>query len=315
MQKHNGFKTLTVSATFGRMKKVSYAEFGGPHVLHLIDAEEPHPGPGRIRIAVRAAGVNPVDWRVREGQVLGAHPIELPAGVGLDAAGVVDEVGQGVEGVEIGDHVFGEGTDTYAEFAVLSAWAPMPQHLTFQEAAGYPSVVETALRILREVGVRSGQTLLVSGASGGVGSAVLQIARDRGITVIGTAGAPNQDYLRSLGALATTYGQGWVERVRQLGPVDAALDLAGSGVIRELVELTGNPQKVISIADLGAPQFGVRFSGVAGSMPEALAEAVGLISQGKLHIPVEKSYTLAEAAAAHLDSHAGHARGRRVLVI
>ncbi|WAP60303.1 NADP-dependent oxidoreductase [Streptomyces sp. S465] len=297
------------------MKKVSFAEFGGPDVLRLIDAEEPHAGPGQVRIAVRAAGVNPVDWRIREGQVLGAHPTELPSGVGLDAAGVVDEVGAGVEGVEIGDQVFGEGASTYAEFAVLSAWARMPEGLTFEEAAGYPSVVETALRIIREVGVRSGQTLLVSGASGGVGSAVLQIARDRGITVIGTAGAANQDYLRSLGALATTYGEGWVERVRQLGQVDAALDLAGSGVIRELVELTGDPQKVISIADLDAPESGVRFSGVAGSVPDALAEAVDLISRGKLHIPVEKSYTLAEAAAAHIDSHAGHTRGRRVIVV
>ncbi|MFF8693519.1 NADP-dependent oxidoreductase [Streptomyces sp. NPDC015144] len=297
------------------MKKVSFAEFGGPDVLQLMDAAEPHAGPGRIRIAVRAAGVNPVDWRLREGQVLGAHPIELPAGVGLDAAGVVDEVGEGVEGVEVGDRVFGEGTSTYAEFAVLSAWARMPEGLTFEEAAGYPSVVETALRVIREVGVRSGQTLLVSGASGGVGSAVLQIARDRGITTIGTAGAANQGYLRSLGALATTYGEGWVERVRRLGPVDTALDLAGSGVIRELVELTGDPRKVVSIADPGAPELGVRFSGVAGSVPEALAEAVGLISRGRLHIPVEKSYTLAEAAAAHIDSQAGHTRGRRVLVV
>lgn len=300
---------------FGRMKKVSFAEFGGPDVLQLIDAEEPHAGPGRVRIAVRAAGVNPFDWRVREGQMLAAHPVELPAGVGQDAAGVVDEVGEGVEGVEVGDHVFGEGSSAYAEFAVLSAWARMPEGLTFEDAAGYPSVVETALRIIRQVGVEPGQTLLVSGASGGVGSAVLQIARDRGITVIGTAGAANQDYLRSLGALATTYGEGWVERVRRLGPVDGALDLAGSGVIRELVELTGDPQKVISIADLAAPELGVRFSGVAGSMPEALAEAVGLISRGRLHIPVEKSYTLAEAAAAHIDSQAGHTRGRRVMVV
>jgi NADPH:quinone reductase-like Zn-dependent oxidoreductase len=175
-------------------------------------------------------------------------------------------------------------------------------------------VVETALRIIREVGVRPGETLLVSGAAGGVGSAVLQIARDRGIAVIGTAGAANQDYLRGLGALATTYGEGWVERVRRLGRVDAALDLAGSGVIRELVELTGDPWRVVSIADLDAPALGVRFSGVAGSVPDALAEAAALITRGRLHIPVEKSYPLAEAAAAHADSQSGHTRGRRVVL-
>ncbi|KOT48044.1 MULTISPECIES: NADP-dependent oxidoreductase [Streptomyces] len=297
------------------MKRVSFAEFGGPDVLRLEDAEEPHAGPGQIRIAVRVAGVNPIDWRIREGQFQKTRPIALPAGVGQDAAGMVDEVGEDVEGVEAGDAVFGRGSDTYAEFAVLSAWARMPENLTFEEAAGYPSVVETALRIIRQVGVQSGQTLLVSGASGGVGSAVLQIARDRGIKVIGTAGAANQDYLRCLGALATTYGEGWVERVRELGRVDAALDLAGSGVIRELIELTGDPQKVVSIADLGAPQLGVRFSGVTGNVPQALAEAVDLISRGKLHIPVEKSYPLAEAAAAHIDSRAGHSRGRRVIVV
>ncbi|MER0479031.1 NADP-dependent oxidoreductase [Streptomyces sp. Edi2] len=297
------------------MKRVSFAEFGGPDVLHLEDAEEPHAGPGQIRVAVRAAGVNPVDWRIREGQFQKVRPVELPAGVGQDAAGVVDQVGEHVEGVEVGDRVFGRGSSTYAEFAVLSAWAHMPEGLTFEEAAGYPSVVETALRIIRQAGVEPGQTLLVSGASGGVGSAVLQIARERGITVIGTAGPANQDYLRGLGALATTYGEGWVERVRRLGQIDAALDLAGSGVIRELVELTGDPQQVISIADLGAPDLGARFSGVTGNVPEALAAAAGLIARGKLHIPVEKSYPLTGAAAAHIDSKARHTRGRRVIAL
>ncbi|WPW27454.1 NADP-dependent oxidoreductase [Streptomyces atratus] len=297
------------------MKRVSFAEFGGPDVLHLEDAEEPHAGPGQIRVAVRAAGVNPVDWRIREGQFQKVRPVELPAGVGQDASGVVDEVGEHVEGVEVGDRVFGRGSSTYAEFAVLAAWARMPESLTFEEAAGYPSVVETALRIIGQAGVQSGQTLLVSGASGGVGSAVLQITHERGITVIGTAGAANQEYLRSLGALATTYGEGWVERVRRLGQVDAALDLAGAGVIRELVELTGDPRRVVSIADLGAPELGAQYSGVTGNVPQALAEAVRLITRGKLHIPVEKSYPLAEAPAAHIDSRAGHTRGRRVIVV
>ncbi|CAL9438371.1 NADP-dependent oxidoreductase [Streptomyces werraensis] len=297
------------------MKKVSYAEFGGPDVLRLIDADKPHAGPGEIRIAVRAAGVNPVDWRIREGQMRPALPASLPAGVGLDAAGVVDEVGEGVTDVAAGDRVFGEGTDTYAEFAVLHAWARMPEGLSFEEAAGYPSVMETALRVLRECGIRPGQTLLVSGASGGVGSAVLQIARDRGITVVGTAGAANLAYLRSLGAHATTYAEGWPERVRAFTSVDAALDLAGAGVVRELVELTGDPARVVSIADRTAPELGVRFSNVAGSVPDALKETVRLLEQGRLHIPVEKAYSLAEAAAAHTDSRAGHTRGRRVIVI
>ncbi|GAB3128323.1 hypothetical protein GCM10027160_53740 [Streptomyces calidiresistens] len=228
---------------------------------------------------------------------------------------MVDEVGEGVEGVAVGDHVFGAGENTYAEFAVLSAWARMPRGLTFEEAAGYPSVTETARRVIREVGVRAGQTLLVSGASGGVGSAVVQLARERGITVIGTAGAASRDHVRGMGALATTYGEGWVERVRRLGRVDAALDLAGSGVLRELIALTGDRGKVLSIADPEAAELGVRFSGVAGSMPDALAEAVDLISRGRLRIPIEKSYPLAEAAAAHVDSRAGHTRGRRVLIV
>ncbi|QIS02164.1 zinc-binding dehydrogenase [Nocardia brasiliensis] len=297
------------------MKAVRFAEYGGPEVLDLTEIAEPHPGPGQVRIAVRAAGVNPHDWRTRAGQFRRIRPIDLPSGVGQDAAGVVDEVGDGVTDVEIGTQVLGRGTNTYAEFAVLSSWARIPDGVGFAEAAGYPSVVETALRTLRMVDVRAGQTLLVSGAAGGVGSAVLQIARERGITVIGTAGAANLDYVRGLGALATTYGDGWVERVRRLGRVDAALDLNGTGVLRGLLDLTGSPDKVVTIADLEAPMLGIRFAGVGGSMPDALAVAVDLIARKKLYIPVAQSYSLADAAAAHADSQSGHTRGRRVLLV
>ncbi|MET9265643.1 NADP-dependent oxidoreductase [Amycolatopsis sp. NPDC004079] len=297
------------------MKAVRFAAYGGPDVLDLAEVPEPHAGPGQIRVAVRAAGVNPHDWRTREGQFRRIRPIDLPSGVGQDASGVVDEVGEGVTDIAVGDLVLGRGSNTYAEFAVLSSWARLPSGLTFAEAAGYPSVVETALRVLRLVGVQTGQTLLVSGAAGGVGSAVLQIARDRGIKVIGTASAANQDYVRSLGAIATTYGEGWVDRVRRLGQIDAALDLNGTGVIRGLLDLTGDPSRVITIADLEAPMLGIRFAGVGGNMMDALAETVDLISQGKLHIPVERSYPLAEASAAHADSQAGHTRGRRVLLV
>lgn len=297
------------------MKRISFAEFGGPEVLQLVEAEEPHAGPGRIRIAVRAAGVNPVDWRIREGQVLGAHPVELPAGVGLDAAGVVDEVGEGVEGVEVGDRVFGEGTDTYAEFAVLSAWARMPEGLAFEEAAGYPSVVETALRIIREVGVRPGQTLLVSGASGGVGSAVLQIARARGITVIGTAGAANQDYLRGLGALATTYDEGWVERVRHLGRVDAALDLAGFGRAPRTRRADRGPAQ-------GHLDRRPRCAAAGRPVLRRGRERTGRARRGRRpHLPGQAPHPGREVVPAHRGSGGAHrqpryhTRGRRVLIV
>lgn len=296
------------------MKKIIYTRFGGPEVLQLVDAQIRRPGPGQVRIAVRATAVNAFDWRVREGQQLGAHPVQLPAGLGLDAAGVVEEVGAGITDVEVGDAVFGEGIDTYAESALMTAWHPMSTGLPFEEAAGYPSVVETALRVLDEVDIRAGETLLVSGAAGGVGSAVVQIARTRGVTVIGTAGPANQAYLHDLGALATTYDHGWVDRVRELGDVNAALDLAGAGTIPQLVELTGNSDRVLSTADLDAPVHGVRFSGTAGSVPAALAEAARLVAEGSLRIPVQRTYALAEAALAHIDSKAGHTRGRRVIV-
>lgn len=299
------------------MKAIQFATYGGPEVLRLVDVEEPHAGPGEVRIAVRAAGVNGFDGKVRAGYLAEQMPLTFPAGTGLDAAGVVDEVGEEVVDVEVGDAVFGSGRSTYAEFAVLTSWAAKPEGMSFEEAAGYPVPVETAIRILDQVGVTAGQTLLVSGAAGGVGSAVVQIARARGITVVGTASARNQDYLRSLGAVPTTYGDGLVDRVRGVAQdgVDAALDIAGSGVIGELIELTGEPSKVVSIADFSAPEQGAQVSTEPKDPAGAFAAAARLFDDGALRTPVARTFPLPDAAEAQAASAAGHVAGRFVLTI
>ena len=299
------------------MKAVQFAEYGGPDVLQIVQVDEPHAGEGQVRISVRAAGVNALDWKIREGYMQEMMSLQLPAGTGIDASGVVDEVGEGVTGVAVGDEVFGTGSDTFAEYAVLSSWTTKPEGLSFEEAAGYPVPVETAIRILDQVGIQSGETLLVSGASGGVGSSVVQIARQRGITVIGTASESHQDYLRELGAVATTYDDGLVDRVRSLAPdgIDAALDIAGSGVIPELIELTGEPSKVLSIADFSAPEHGAQVSTTSTNPADAFAETAKLFTEGSFHLPVEKAFPLEETAEAQSASAEGHVAGRFVVKV
>jgi len=302
------------------VKAVQFSEYGGPEVLHVVDMGEPHASPNQVRIAVRAAGVNLSDlMKIRTGRWKD-KPIPLPSGVGVEGAGIVDEVGEGVTDVSIGDAIFGCGFNMLAQHAVLRSgvWSRKPDDQSFEEAGGFSVVVETATRILAQVGVKPGETLLVSGASGGIGSAVIQFARYRGITVIGTASAPKHDYLRGLGAIPTTYGPGLVERVRKLATtgVNAALDLAGSGVIPELIELVGDPSRVLSIADFTAPQHGAQVSFEAQKNPErALAEAARLYSEGAFRVPVEKTFPLAQAAEAYKLIAAGHVTGKLVITI
>jgi NADPH:quinone reductase-like Zn-dependent oxidoreductase len=256
------------------MKAVSYSQFGGPEVLKIVDLPDPHAGPGQIRVAVHAAGINATDWKQRKGLMGG----ELPQTTGRDVSGVVDEVGEGVTDVTVGDRVFGLSDDGAgaAELALLSNYAPIPLSLGFAEAAGLPVAVETATRSLDALGVRAGNTLLVNGAAGGIGSAAVQLAVARGAHVIGTASPANHDYLRSLGAEPVAYGEGLVERVRALAPdgVDVALDIVGSGILPELIELAGGPEHVVTIADFsGAQEHGVAFSsGSDGRAVHALAE-------------------------------------------
>ena len=299
------------------MRAVQFKEYGTSDVLEVVQIEAPHAGPGEVRVAVRAAGVNAMDWKIRSGQLQEMMPVPLPSGSGFDACGVVDEVGEGVAGVSIGDVVFGTGSGTYAERAVLTDWAAKPDEVSFAEAAGYPIAVATAQRILDLVGVEAGTTVLISGAAGGVGSAAVQFARALNATVIGTASLANHEYLRSLGATPTTYGEGLVERVRALAPegVDAALDIAGSGVIAELVEIVGDPSQVVSIADFTAGDHGAQVSGGGGDRRAALTEAARLVKAGQLSIPVAETVGLDDAAAAQDSSQAGHVQGRRVIVI
>jgi NADPH:quinone reductase-like Zn-dependent oxidoreductase len=297
------------------VKALQYAEYGAPEVLRVVEVEEPHAGPGQVRVAVRAVGVNPVDWKFRQGLI----KVPLPATTGLDVSGVVDEVGEGVTGVSPGDAVFGSAVSgAAAQYAVVEHFAAKPSAMPFEEAAGLPVPVETAVRVLELLGLAAGQTLLVNGASGGVGAAAVQLALARRATVIGTSSPANQEFVRSLGATPTTYGDGLPARVRALAPhgVDVAFDTAGRGALPDLVELTGDPERVVTIADPEAQTYGVRFTGGGeGRAWHALAEAAQLYERGAFHLPVDGTYPLAEGAQAHRRSESGHVRGKLVLIV
>lgn len=299
------------------MRAAQFSRFGGPDVLEIVDLPEPHARPGEVRIAVRAAGVNASDWKKRQGLM---DP-ELPQTLGYEAAGVVDEVGSTVTGIAVGDAVFGFDPrgGAQAEYAVLSTWARVPASLDFVGAAALPSVVETAARALDQLGVTRGSTVLINGASGSIGRAAVQFAVHRGARVIGTGRPSTHDQLRRLGASPVVYGDGLAERVRAFSPsgVDVALDVAGSGVLPELIELAGGAQNVITIADFaGAQQYGVRFSrGEDGRAEYALELAAELVDEGAFQIPVGETFALADVAEAHRVGESGVVRGKLVLLV
>jgi NADPH:quinone reductase-like Zn-dependent oxidoreductase len=301
------------------MRAVQFDEYGGPEVLQVVDdAEEPHAGPGQIRVVVRAAGVNPIDWKVRSGAMAGMSETAFPAIPGSDVAGEVDEVGDGVADVAVGGQVFGAAVGgATAEYAVLEHYAVKPPGMSWEEAGGLTVAVETGVRTLDALGVEAGQTLLVNGAAGGVGLAAVQLALARGARVIGTASEGNHEFLRGLGVEPTTYGEGMVARVRELAPdgVDRALDTAGSGVLPDLIALTGTPDHVITIADFNAGEHGVRVStGGDERAWGALAEAARLFEAGRFSLPVARAFGFSEAGEAHRLSQEGHVRGKLVLV-
>lgn len=305
-------------------KAIAFTEYGPAEVLHPIDIDRPEPGPGQVRIAVRTAGVNSFDCKIRSGALREAVPARFPYIPGLEAAGVVDALGEDVTALLTGDEVLGPTlTGAYAETALADANSLVirPGSLPWEQAAALPIAARTAYRVLESVDLQAGHTVLVHGAAGGVGTLTVQFARSRGLRVIGTASAANHDYLRTLGAVPVEYGEGLGDRVRAAAPdgVHAALDLAGKGdVIPLSIQLTGRTDQVVSIADHRATEYGARFSsggdGVDHTRP-ALTAALALQTGGTLQLPVHRSYPLLKAADAQRESETGHVTGKIVLTV
>lgn len=299
------------------MRALQYAEYGAPEVLRVADVPEPHAGPGQVRIAVRAASVNPLDWKQVAGMMAGGQPLQEPGVPGVDAAGVIDEVGGGVTDVAVGDDVFGQGRRTQAEYAVLTSWVPKPAPLDWSVAAAAGVAGETAERTLRLLGVTAGTTLFVDGGAGGVGAVAVQMAVARGAAVIASAGPDNQDYLREIGAVPVTYGEGMTARVRAAATdrIDAVLDVAGKTAIEDLVSLAPQPAQVVSIANFAAGEAGARVTGGGADSrtTEALTEVADLLSSSQVVIKVQ-TFPLDRAVEAYQISRAGHVRGKLVLL-
>ena len=299
------------------MRALQYRAYGDPEVLEWGEAPDPHPGPGQIRVTVRAASVNPIDWKAFSGLMSGGEPMAGTGYLGYDAAGVVDEVGEGVTGVSVGDEVFGRGHNTQAEYAVLDSWAAKPPSIDWAVAAAAGVAGETAERGLRLLEVKAGDTLFVDGGAGGVGAVTVQMALTRGARVIASASEANHDYLREIGATPVLYGQGLAERVRAAagGPVDAVFDVAGKTPVEDLISLASEPSQVLSVANFAAGRAGARVTGGgADSQPmQALAQVADLLAQNKLVIKVQ-TFPFDRAAEAYRISLSGHVRGKLVLV-
>lgn len=299
------------------MRAMVYTEYGDPEVLSAAEVEEPHAGPGQVRVQVRAAGVNPVDVKVVAGAMSGGKSLDGPAVPGFDVAGVVDEVGDGVEDVSIGDAVFGQSVrGSVADYAVLKEWAGKPAELGWEVAGGLNIVAETAVRILELLPLEPGNTILVDGAAGGVGLVLTQIAIARGMTVLGTASTGNHELLHTLGAVPLTYGEGIAERARELSPegVQFAVDTAGKGSVPDLIALTGDPTQVVSIADFSAGDLGALVSSAPTHRAESLQHVADLFTQGKLSLPIAATFAMDKVADAYRMSKAGHAPGKIILV-
>lgn len=300
--------------------------FGGPEILSVIDRPSPEPGAGQVRVEVRAAGMNPIDWKLFSG-TMGADASTLPRPVGLEAAGVVTAVGDGVTAVAVGDEVaVHPATGAYAAEIVVDvdSVVPKPAGVSWEAAAGLLLTGGTAVHALDTVHVAAGDTVLIHGAAGGVGLLAVQLAVSRGATVIGTAGPARHGQLRALGAHPIAYGDGLYDRIVEAAPdgVDAALDLVGTDeAVDVTLQVLPDTSRFVSIAAFGRGDTGVRLiGGGPGADPgtelrrAARGPLLAAVAEGSLSVRIAASYPLDRAGDAMRELMTGHTNGKIVLV-
>ncbi len=299
---------------------IAFSAYGGPQVLEPVELAEEQPGPGQLRVRVKAAGVQPFDAMFRSGAAHQWMPARFPQRLGNEFAGVVDALGEGVTGFSIGDEVLGWALfASYAEHVTIDTAqiVPKPGGMPWAEAGVLAASGQTAHTAMTELGVGPDDTVLIHAAAGGVGTFAAQIAVASGATVIGTASAGNHGYLRTLGAIPVAYGDGLAERVRQLAPdgVTAALDAAGTPeALHTSLELLQDRSRVGAVAfNQAADALGVRRISTDRSATR-LTELTRLYGEGRLLIR-QRSYPLTEAAQAHREIETGHVKGKLVLIV
>jgi NADPH:quinone reductase-like Zn-dependent oxidoreductase len=291
--------------------------YGPPEVLKWAGVGLPEPGEGQIRIKVKAAGISPTDLELRAGH-LKDIPLPPDAVLGFEAAGTVDAAGPGVTGTSAGDPVtallFGLGG--YAEYALASIWARKPAAVSWVDAAALPSSAEAAAGALRQLNLTRGETLLLFGGGGSVGIIATQLAVARGVTVISAVGERDDTLARQLGATPVRYGPGVADRVRALGPVDAVLDAAGTGVLADAIALAGGPARVITLSDPAAAGYGVTLSQPAPDRaPGALDDTIALLADGRLRLRAHTTVPMPQAAQAHRQLESGTVHQRIILTL
>lgn len=298
-------------------KAVVLTDYGPPDVLAWTEVAMPEPGPHQVRIRVRCAGVSPTDLKIRHGDVQAVFRLPADAVLGFEAAGTVDALGSSVEGLQNGEEVACLLPDLggYAEYALTSSWARKPAGVSWSDAAALPTSAEAAVGTLDQLGLTDGETLLVLGAAGSVGMIATQVAVRRGATVIGAAAPRDHELVRDLGAVPVSYGPGLADRVRETGAsVDAVLDAAGKGELKEAVDLAGGPARVVTLADEHASELGVAFSVYSPDRaPGALDQTMSLLAAGALRLRRQRHVPLERAAEAHQLLESGDVHQKLVL--